>query len=95
MCKIRKELLTTKACSLGNTANSAAHHFDFVLDVQDSDCDKDESSDEDDESYDSVSDSFSESEHNTTKDTRIVLDLITQLNRWPRLEGPRLVHNVW
>ena len=89
MCKICKELLKTKACSLGNTANSAVHHFDQALDVQDSDCNKDGSSDEEDESYDSDSDSFPESEHDATKDTRIVLDLITQVNAWPRLEGPR------
>jgi transcription elongation factor Elf1 len=76
VCKICKELLTTKASSLGKTANSAIHHFDPSLDVQEADDDEDELSDEDEDS-----------DSDETKNTQAVVDLITQVNAWRRFEG--------
>ncbi len=61
MCKICKALLTTKASSLGKTANSAIHHFDPSLDVEN------ESSDEDE---DSDSDEYDHGQHDETKNER-------------------------
>ena len=93
MCNICKELLTTKACSLGKTANSAVYQFDPALDVQETDSvatpdsEEDESSDEDE---DSDSESIpTDGEPDKTKDARTVLNLITQVNAWHRLEGPK------
>ena len=86
MCKICKELLATKASSLGKTANSAIHHFDPSLDVEESDDDEDETSDEDE---DSDSDEYDHEQHDETKNERAVLDLITQVNAWRRFEGPQ------
>ena len=80
MCKICKALLTTKASSLGKTANPAIHHFDPSLDVEN------ESSDEDE---DSDSDEYDHGQHDETKNERAVLDLITQVNAWRRFEGPQ------
>ena len=91
MCNICKELLTTKACSLGKTANSAVHQFDPALDVQEMDsvatpdCEEDESSDEDEDSESSPTDG----EPDETKNARTVLNLIIQVNAWHRLEGPK------
>ena len=89
VCKVCKELLTTKACSLGTTANSAVHNFGPTLDVQDTDCDEDESSDEDEDRDDSDSEFSPDGEHDEMKNTRAVLDLITEVNAWRRLEGPQ------
>ena len=96
MCNICKELLTTKACSLGKTANSAVHQFDPMLDVQETDsvatpdCEEDESSDEDEDSDDSDSESSpTDGEPDETKNERTVLNLITQEDAWHRLEGPK------
>ena len=94
MCNICKELLTTKACSLGKTANSAVHQFDPALDVQEMDsvatpdCEEDESSDKDEDSDDSES-SPTDGEPDETKNARTVLNLIIQVNAWHRLEGPK------
>lgn len=97
MCNICKELLTTRACSLGKTANSAVHQFDPALDVQETDsvaatpdCDEDDSSDEDEDSDDSDSESYpTDGEPDETKNARTVLNLITQVNAWHSLEGPK------
>lgn len=61
------------------------HHFDATLDVQETDGGEDESSDKDDESN---SESSPADEHDETKNTRAVLDLITEVNA-SRLEGPQ------
>ena len=91
MCSICKELLTTKACSLGKTANSAVYQFDPTLDVQETDCKEDKSSDEDEDRDDSNSESSpTDDEINETNNTRTVLNLITQVNTWRRLEGRKL-----
>ena len=89
MCKICKELLTAKAYSLGITANSAVHNFDPNLDVQETHCDEDESIDEDSDSDDSDSEFSPDGEDDEMRNTRAVLDLITEVNAWRRLEGPQ------
>ena len=87
VCNICEQLLTTKACSLGKTANSAVHQFDPTLDVQETDC-EDKSSDEDEDSNDSES-SPTDDELDETNNARAVLNLITQVNAWRRLEGAK------
>ena len=77
-----------KACSLGKTENSAVHQFDPTLDVQETDCEEDKSSDEDSDDSDSKS-SSTDDELNETNNARAVLNLITQVNAWHRLEGPK------
>ena len=89
VCNICKELLATKACSLGKTlANSAVHQFDPTLDSQEIDCEEDESSDEDGDDSDSES-SLTDGEFDETNNARTVLNLITQVNAWRRLEGTK------
>jgi hypothetical protein len=77
VCKICacKELLTTKYSSRGKTANSAVHHFDSSLDVEEIDGDDDESSDEDQQS-DSNRREFDHEQHDETKNARSLRALI-------------------
>jgi hypothetical protein len=83
VCKICKEHLTTQASSLGKTANSAIHHFDPSLDVQEAD-DEDESSDKDENSDNYEND---HEQNDETKNARAIVDLISQVNAWCRFEG--------
>ena len=87
VCNICKELLTTKASSLGKTVNSESIIFDPLLDVQQSDDNEDELSDKDE---DCDSDECDHEQHDETKNEQAVLDLITQVNALHRFEGPQL-----
>ena len=83
MCKICKTSLSSKAASLGKTANVAVHQFDPTV-VKGSDknlSDEDENSDSDEE------DDQVDERHEITN-TQTVLELIHQVNAWSRFEGP-------
>ena len=77
MCKVCKEFLTSKAASLGKTANKAVYDFDLELDHQESDED-----DSDDESLEEV-----EGESSLNEATNSVENLVSKVKAWHRFEG--------
>ena len=81
MCKVCKEFLTSKAASLGKTANKAVYDFDLEPDDQESDEDNSDN-DSDDESLEEV-----EGESSLNEATNSVENLVSKVKAWHRFEG--------
>ena len=81
MCKVCKEFLTSKAASLGKTANTAVHDFDLESDDQENDEDNSDN-DSNDESLEEV-----EGESSLNEATNTAENLVSKVKAWRRFEG--------